>query len=196
MEPFTSISSVGEFIREHQHSPDYFLKSLISNESMVKSFWYSFFFYDVLTMYHLLLKYSFFILPTVKNQRACFQTVHGECFSFCDGTWKAAGVKVNSTCPWPPSIASTSTCLPYLFYRVAIYLRFCFHKILLLKKCLEAIILENWCYCTQNNKSLLFEESFWIVHISEMKYVTPFLSSLSHKYCLDWNSWNFFFLTE
>lgn len=52
-----------------------------------------------------------------------FWTMYGEAFSFC-GAWEATEGKIQGTWPGAPSIASTSTVLPYLFYPVAVYLWF------------------------------------------------------------------------
>lgn len=48
--------------------------------------------------------------------------------------------------------------------------------------------------CTQKDKSLFLKHHLNCSHLKELKYVLFFPSvPLSHKYCLDWNAWNFFF---
>lgn len=72
--------------------------------------------------------------------------------------------KVKGTGSGHPLLGA-GTCLPeFLLYSGGLTKIFVFESSLL-EKCLRAIALGNWCYCTQKNKSL-FEESFWIVHVS------------------------------
>ena len=179
MELFTDISSIGEI-----HLEDFGILLIMAwRAQFLITQWWKDFLLDILflwsaTMSHSFLKHSLLVLPRVKIKRQVFEPCLVKPSASVTVPGRLLGKRSRAPVWGLPGIASTSTCLQILFYPVVEYLRFCFYKIPLLYNCLKAITLGNWGYCTQKNKSLLFDELFWIVHISK-RWNMCLLSSVS-----------------
>lgn len=116
---------------------------------------------------HSFLKCSLLILPRAKTKKLVFKL----CLMKSLSSVMVSGrlLRERSGEPGPALLVLLAPARPPLsslkwwqFTYNCVFLKFhCF------KKCPNAITLGNWCYGTQKHKSFLFEESFWIVHISK-----------------------------